>query len=147
MEAMEMRPGFPCKHCDVGGCKIYSDRPEDPCKRFFCGWMEENSELPESLKPSVAGVIVLTDRKWRGWKVLRAIPTGKSIPEETLEQLRLIAQKLGLPLLFYERIVEDGDFTGVQQMAYGSAAFADAVKQLGPGEDSFSIAAEDIFGM
>ena len=104
-EKLGMRPGVPCRHCTAEGCKIYSDRPEDPCRKFFCAWMEEDSDLPENLKPSLSGVIVLTDRDWRDWKVLRAIPTGESIPPNSLEQLRLIAQKLGKPLLFYERIL------------------------------------------
>ena len=143
-----MRPGVPCKHSTANGCKIYSDRPEDPCKRFMCGWIEENSKLPENLKPNLSGVIVLTNRKWRDWKVLRAIPTGKSIPEESLERLRLVAQKLGWPLLFYERVVEDGKFTSeLREMAYGSNAFAEAVKQHGGGENIFSVGDEDLFNM
>jgi len=147
VEKMKMRPGVPCMNCTVNGCMIYSDRPEDPCKKFLCAWMEDNSELPENLKPSLAGVIVLTDRNWRDWKVLRAIPTGKSIPTESLEQLRLIAQNLEKPLLFYERIMEGGEFVGLRQMAYGSVSFAEAVERYGGGEDRFSITDEDVFSM
>jgi len=109
--------------------------------------MEENSDLPGNLKPSLSGVIVLTDRNWRDWKVLRAIPTGESIPPDSLEHLRLIAQKLGKPLLFYERILEDGEFIGVNQLAYGSTSFAKDVERYGGGESRFSIDDEDLFSM
>ena len=109
--------------------------------------MEEDSDLPENLKPSLSGVIVLTDRNWRNWKVLRAIPTGESIPPDSLEQLRLIAQKLGKPLLFYERILEGGEFVAVNQFAYGSISFAKDVERYGGDENRFSIGDEDVFSM
>ena len=147
VEKLGMRPGVPCMHCTANGCKIYSDRPEDPCRKFLCAWMEEDSDLPENLKPSLSGVIVLTDRNWRDWKVLRAIPTGESIPPDSLEQLRLIAQKFEKPLLFYERILEDGEFVGVNQLAYGSTSFAKDVERYGGGESRFSIDDEDLFSM
>jgi len=107
--------------------------------RFQCGWLQEGSALPEDMRPDLAGVIVLLDRPWRDWKVIYAIPTGTSVPAASLERLRKHAQSVGLPMIFYERLVSDGEFTGLRKRAYGSAAFADAVR--------YSIGPEDVVKM
>jgi len=107
--------------------------------RFQCGWLQEGSALPEDMRPDLAGVIVLLDRPWRDWKVIYAIPTGTSVPAASLERLRKHAQSVGRPMIFYERLVSDGEFTGLRKRAYGSAAFADAVR--------YSIGPEDVVKM
>jgi hypothetical protein len=85
------------------------------------------------MRPDRSGVIAILGRKWRNWKVIMAIPAGQSVPAESLEWLRTHAQKSGLPLVFHERLVADGEFTGAKARAYGSPAFANAVKySLGP---------------
>ena len=70
---------------------------------------------------------------WRGdmekWDVLQATPVGAEIPPETLERLRVYARQKEVPLVFYEREVVDGRFTGNgRQRAFGSEQFAEAVK-------------------
>jgi hypothetical protein len=134
-----MRVGRPCRHCTQSGCAIYENRPEDPCIRFKCGWLQEDSPLPDEMRPDRAGVIVLFDRMWRDWKVIYAIPAGRSVPAEWLEWLRVHAQSEGIPMIFHERLVTDGEFTGYKKLAYGSPAFADAVR--------YSIGSEDIVKM
>ena len=130
---LDMRPGRPCRHCTAQGCAIYENRPEDPCVRFRCGWLTQESEFPENMRPDRSGVIVLLGRNWRDWVVLRAIPAGQSVPADSLEWLRVHAQKLKLPLVFHERIVQEGEFIGTRARAYGPPAFADAVRYgIGP---------------
>jgi hypothetical protein len=132
-DALDMRPGRACRHCTEQGCAIYENRPEDPCVRFKCAWLEDQGQYPDEMRPDRSGVIAIRGRKWRNWKVLLAIPAGQSVPQESLEWLRKHAQKSGLPLVFHERLVTDGEFAGAKARAYGSPVFADAVKySLGP---------------
>jgi len=103
--------------------------------RFQCGWLEEGGPLPEEMRPDRSGVIVLLHRTWRSWKVVYAIPAGTSVPADSLEWLRAYSQSVGRPLIFHERLVSEGEFTGVRKLAYGSAAFADAVRYAIEPED------------
>lgn len=138
-EKLNLHIGHPCRHLTGQGCGIYPDRPEDPCVRFQCGWLQDAETYPDEMKPDRSGVIMLVDRTWRDWKVLMAIPTGKSVPENTLEWLRGLAESTRLPIIFYDRIESDGKFTGSRQLAFGSRRFADFVR--------YSIGPEDIVQM
>lgn len=91
------------------------------------------------MRPDRSGVIVILGRKWRNWKIMLAIPAGQVVPAESLEWLRVHAKESRLPLVFYERLVTDGEFSGAKKRAYGSPAFADAVK--------YSIGPEDVVKM
>jgi len=101
--------------------------------------LQDEKRFPEEMRPDRSGVIVLLDRRWRDWKVIMAIPAGQSVPAESLEWLRLHAQASKLPLVFHERMVTDGEYTGTRARAFGSRAFADAVK--------YSIGPEDVVKM
>ena len=107
--------------------------------RFRCGWLVEGSPLPDEMRPDRSGVIVLLGRTWHNWKVIYAIPAGTSVPPDSLEWLRAYAQSVGKPMIFHERLVSAGEFTGVRRLAYGTATFADAVR--------YSIGEEDIVKM
>lgn len=138
-DSLEMKPGSPCRHCTTQGCAIYEKRPENPCVRFECGWLRGENRFPEEMRPDRSGVIVLLGRKWRDWDVIFAIPAGRSVPAESLEWLRLYAQQSKLPLIFNERQMVEDEYTGVRVRAFGSRAFADAVK--------YSIGPEDLVKM
>lgn len=89
--------------------------------------------MPEDFRPDRSGVIVHLEHKWRGWNVILAIPAGRTVPSKSLEWLRHFAKQVGRPLVFDERLMEDGDYIGLKRRAYGSAAFADHVKRtVGP---------------
>ena len=134
-EKLDMRPGRPCRHCTKQGCAIYEDRPEDPCVRFRCGWLNHADRFPDEMRPDRAGVIVLHGRKSHGWDAILAIPAGNSVPADALEWLRLHAQEQGMPLVFYERRLDDGEYTGVKVRALGPARFAEAIKYyVGPAD-------------
>ena len=128
-----MRPWKPCIYSKEQGCEIYETRPENPCKVFECAWLQDKHRLPEHMKPSECGAIVLLDRNWRGSKVIRAVPAGKKIPNETLEWLMAYARKQSLPLLFSEFIFENGEFKGKRKVGYGPPSFVREVEMgLGP---------------
>lgn len=65
--------GKPCHFIDRNGCSIYEDRPENPCKSFFCNWLVDE-KIPMWLKPNLSKVII-TNRKnemFTYWKVTEA---------------------------------------------------------------------------
>jgi len=53
----EMYPGRPCHFMGDGCCTIYNDRPETPCKKFYCQWLID-TDIPEWLKPDQSKVLI-----------------------------------------------------------------------------------------
>ena len=89
--------------------------------------------MPDHMKPSECGAIVLLDRPWNGRQVIRAIPTGLKIPAETLEWLMELSRKQFIPLLFNELLLENGVYTGRKDVGYGPKSFILAVQnEIGP---------------
>ncbi|MDX1460139.1 MAG: hypothetical protein R3348_03710 [Xanthomonadales bacterium] len=123
--------GKPCQYCSDSGCAIYEFRPRDPCRRFECAWVEHGSDLADSLRPDLCGAIVVTGRKFRGWEVIMATPTGWSIPDETLQQLIDWARLRNQPLVWIENIQEHGRYSHFTRSGYGPKAFLEAVKDPG----------------
>ena len=123
-----MHPGNPCRHCTGEGCAIYAHRPEEPCRKFSCGWLLENSPLPEDMRPDKAGVIVILGRKWRGWPIIDAIPTGPTIPEESVEWLKSYAQEVRVPLILRDYLQRGEKYVGQRTRGFGPPAFCDTVK-------------------
>jgi len=65
--------------------------------------------------------------------MVKAVPTGDCIPEETLEWLKAYAREKGIPLLFSTRLLKDGKFVGRKMLGYGPPDFIHAVKNaIGP---------------
>jgi hypothetical protein len=111
-------PGHPCPHSTGCGCDDYKNRPVDPCDNFNCGWVVENSPLPEWMKPNNGKVIVIFNKlKWNGLPVDLAVPVGKRIPPRSLNWLKQFAEQHGRPLIFTEQIVEKGKFQQQQQIS------------------------------
>jgi hypothetical protein len=125
---IDMSPGNPCIHCTGQGCAIYESRPVDPCVQFKCGWLIDSSPLPEEMRPDLCGAIVFLSRKWNGWNVVKAVPTGECIPEDTLEWLKAYAREKGIPLLFETRLLKDGKFHGLRKLGYGPPDFLHTVE-------------------
>jgi hypothetical protein len=90
----------------------------------------DGSPLPEWMRPDQCGAIVLLSLPWQGQKVISAIPVGRVIPEPTLEWLKQYAQKHRRPLIFYERMVTAGSFSGLKRFGFGPADFRQKVTQL-----------------
>ena len=79
-------PGSPCPHSTGSGCDDYVNRPKDPCDNFNCGWILDDSPLPEWMKPNKAKVIVIFNKlNWNGLPVDLAVPVGRRIPPRSLD--------------------------------------------------------------
>ncbi len=129
IRGVKLKPWKACEFSVNKCCGIYEDRPEIPCRSFKCAWLQEKHQLPEHMKPSESGAIVLLDRKWHGGEVIMAVPTGKKIPAETLEWLMAYAREQSLPLLFHEFLFKDGKMTGRKHIGYGPPSFVRAVEK------------------
>lgn len=127
---LDMYAGKACAHCRSEGCAIYETRPEEPCRTFKCAWLQDEEAFPEEMRPDQCGAIVLSARNWREWRVVRAVPAGETIPEDTLEWLRLHTKARDVPLIFYERKVIEGEYHESSQKAFGSQDFAAAIQQI-----------------
>ena len=138
-EVTGMKPGTPCQHCRAEGCAIYEKRPVDPCVNFDCGWLKDEKRVPVEMRPDRCGAIVLFDRHWNDWKVIKAFPTGEAIPEKTLEWLMDCVRETGMPMIFYRNTKDaDGRFSGMRQFGFGPPAFIEAVRsQIDPDVDVF----------
>jgi len=58
----KMYRGFNC-HFLEGSCKIYEERPENPCKNYNCAWVMEDV-FPGWMKPSLSNMVI-TKRSMR----------------------------------------------------------------------------------
>lgn len=126
---LDMYPGHPCKHCTASGCAIYEKRPENPCRTFMCGWLRSGSQLPDSMRPDLSGVIVVVGDSWQKWKVLRAVATGPKIPPHSLEQVKSLAYQARTPLLITEFVESDGRIVGEIIQGFGPPDFSEAVSR------------------
>jgi hypothetical protein len=118
-------PGKPCPHSTGKGCNNYANRPTDPCENFNCGWVIENSPLPDWMKPNNGKVIVIFNKlEWHGAPVDLAVPVGKRIPPRSLKWLKDFSEKHLRPLIYTEQIIESGVFQQQQQIyGYGPTEF------------------------
>lgn len=124
-------PGSPCPHSTGRGCDAYDKRPKDPCDLFNCGWITDDSPLPDWMKPSNSKVLVIFDKLvWNGLPVDLAVPVGKRIPPRALKWLQEFSTKQMRPLLYMEQIKENGKFQKQQNIfAYGPPAFQQEIIQ------------------
>ena len=84
------------------------------------------------MRPSECGAIVGFS-EWRGRQVMDAVPVGEKIPSETLEWLKAFAIEKSIPLMFSERILENGEYIGVKRIGFGPPSFIHEVQnRLGP---------------
>jgi len=55
----KMMPGKNCHFLGCNRCTIYEERPQDPCRNFECGWLQnKNNIVPEWMKPSKSKVMI-----------------------------------------------------------------------------------------
>ena len=93
--------GQPCPYSSGHNCTIHQTRPEEPCRVFFCGWAEKNSQLPEWMRPDQCGVIVLTGRsKWRGMEVDILVSAGTDPSEALLDWFKKNSLAAQRPFIF-----------------------------------------------
>jgi hypothetical protein len=136
----KLRPGHSCPHVSAKGCGIHEQRPQDPCRNFFCSWVIESSPLPEWMRPDLSGVIVLLNLPWEGEHVISAVPAGREIPRESLDWLMAYAQTTGRPMILYERTVdENGVFNGLKRFGYGDEGFRRKVDRMSEAEAALKV--------
>ena len=75
-----MEAGKPCRHCTSRGCAIYDNRPEEPCRTFRCEWLKNEESFDDEMRPDRCGAILISDRPFKQWDVIRVIPVGVSVP-------------------------------------------------------------------
>lgn len=136
-ESMKLLVGSACPHIVPEGCGIYQERPEIPCRSFRCAWLDGVELFPDDLRPDRSGAIVIMDRDWFDWRVLRAFPVGGSVPDATLQRLVAFARPQQMPVIFYEHRFVDGRFAGTSEKALGPPKFAAEVRQRPSEGDTF----------
>jgi len=83
------------------------------------------------MRPDLCGAIVLLSQPWQSERVISAVPVGEKIPQPTLDWLQAYARTHHRPMIFYQRLVENGHFRGLKRLGYGPAAFREKVAELG----------------
>jgi hypothetical protein len=84
----QVRPGQPCPFQANGGCSIYDQRPQDPCRAFVCGWLVASSPLPDWMRPDRSGMIMLAaNSHWQGLPVDVIVAVGRGPTQEALDWL------------------------------------------------------------
>lgn len=74
----------PCFFVETGkGCKIYKNRPVDPCRSYKCDWLQ-NEDAPEHFKPSLSNTIV-SRKKVNGIPYILLAEAGADLNREVLE--------------------------------------------------------------
>ena len=97
----EMKPGVPCHFVREGGCSIYDQRPEKPCRTFVCGWLAPDSPFPEEYRPDRLGVIIARIQ-WRDRPAYLLRAAGRDPDERLLDWMRQYSVSTGHPF-FYEQ--------------------------------------------
>jgi hypothetical protein len=95
-----MSPGTPCHFRGAGGCTIYDQRPDSPCRSFVCAWLAPDSPFPEPLRPDRCGVIIANVR-WRGQSAYLLRSAGKDPDPALLAAMQRFSVQTGRPF-FYE---------------------------------------------
>lgn len=104
----EVYPGKPCPYSTGHSCSIYEQRPQHPCRKFICGWLEANSPLPEEFRPDKLGVIFVI-AEWRGAPIYILAPAGRDPTPQLLEWVTRLSLRARRPFLYQAR----GEWYGV----------------------------------
>lgn len=123
--------GRPCHFMKPGGCSIYPDRPEEPCKRFKCVWLTEDI-LPAWFRPDKSNVIVT----WGSWGPNKKLPYLKV----TERGIKIDSVVLNLVYMYH---VETGTPITVQidrgWNHYGPYEFVEEMKRISPSSPDGSL--------
>lgn len=100
----EMKVGQPCHFLREQACSAYADRPQSPCRDFFCGWVTKDSPFPDAFRPDRLGVIIVPIT-WRRQAAYRLCSAGRDPDPALLQWMAAFSQKSGRPF-FYEQAGE-----------------------------------------
>lgn len=94
--------------------------------------------MPDDMRPDQCGAIVILGQDWRRWSVIRAVPAGWTIPDQTLQRIKRFALTQKMALIYHEFEHQDGALTQTQQIGFGPpdfvATFRKAMEQSGAKE-------------
>jgi hypothetical protein len=79
------------------------------------------------MRPDRCGAIVMSGRRFQGWDVIIATPTGWVIPPATLERLRQYARQQLTPLVYIENLHQKGLYTHFKRSGFGPLEFVQAI--------------------
>ncbi len=82
---------------------------------------------------------MLFKQRWNGRAIVKAVPTGERIPQDTLEWLKAYAREKAIPLMFPVRLLKDGKFHGRKMLGYGPPDFIHAVENMITHEDIMTL--------
>jgi hypothetical protein len=95
----EMKPGTRCHFVTDGGCAIYDERPQSPCRNFTCEWVLPNSPFPDEFRPDRLRVIIAPLR-WRGRSAYLLVSAGRDPDTKLLEWMQGFAQRTYRPFFY-----------------------------------------------
>ncbi|MDR1968213.1 MAG: hypothetical protein LBQ32_05910 [Burkholderiaceae bacterium] len=95
----EMKPGTRCHFVANGGCTIYGERPQSPCRNFTCAWLAPDSPFPDPFRPDRLGVI-MAPIQWRGQPAYLLVSAGRDPDAELLEWMRAFAVRTQRPFFY-----------------------------------------------
>ena len=82
----EVKEGKPCIYLKNESCSIYSSRPENPCRRFKCTWLDRPDIVPESFWPKSSNVIFVERKTPGGYHYLALhCMNNQQLPVEILD--------------------------------------------------------------
>jgi hypothetical protein len=108
----------------LGGCSIYPDRPQEPCKRFECVWLTDDI-LPVWFRPDKSNVIVT----WESWGPDKKLPylkvteRGTKIDSVVLNLIYMYHVETRMPITVQ---IDRG------WSHYGPAEFVEEMKRISP---------------
>lgn len=77
--------GKPCHFVELNkSCKIYENRPKDPCKGYNCQWLI-NKDIPEWMKPSEIDTLVTLRISKNKIPYIEIIEAGSPLREDVVE--------------------------------------------------------------
>lgn len=121
----DVRPGRPCPYSIAHSCSIYENRPEDPCRKFVCGWLVRGSPLPEEFRPDKIGVIFVIS-PWRGVPIYVLTPAGRDPSDDVLRWTKEWSLRVQKPFLYQ---------SGGEWYAFGSPQFQkEVLEKMARGE-------------
>ncbi len=95
----EIYTGKHCQYSTGHRCSIYERRPQYPCRKFTCGWLEANSPLPEEFRPDKIGVIFVI-AEWRGTPIYALAPAGHDPTPQALDWVNQFSIRNHRPFLY-----------------------------------------------
>ncbi len=103
----------------------------DPCQQFICGWLADNSPLPEWMRPDKSNLILLASNfQWRGIPVHVAVAVGARPREKAINWLKEFCRQSQRPLIFQT----DGEW-----IAYGPPQFqTEMAERLSSGKNPWT---------